>query len=63
MNDKNINIKRYEIPIEGKITIMGFDLLDVMKQVENQLQVVPMSFKLKPKLEHVEITELITEEE
>tara|TARA_R100000231_G_C5199528_1_gene126963 strand:+ start:150 stop:395 length:246 start_codon:yes stop_codon:yes gene_type:complete len=57
-------IKRYEIPLEGKVVVLAVDMLDAMKALENKLSVVPShQFNLKPKLGQVEITDLVGYEE
>lgn len=57
-------IKRFEIPIEGKVVVLAMDMLDAMKALETKLSVIPVTqFNLKPKLGQVEITELAGSEE
>ena len=67
-NDKLQNtgegLKMFEIPLEGKVTVIAFDMLDAMKGLETKLSVVPThQYNLKPLLGQVKITNLSNEEE
>jgi hypothetical protein len=63
MKEKEIKIKKFTVPIEGSITLIGVDLLDAMKSIDEKLAMAPKNLNLKPKMGQVEVKPFHDEEE
>ena len=50
MKENEIKIKKFTVPIEGSITLIGVDLLDAMKSIDDRLAMAPKNLNLKPKM-------------
>jgi hypothetical protein len=63
MKENEIKIKKFTVPIEGSITLIGVDLLDAMKSIDDRLAMAPKNLNLKPKMGQVEVKPFHDEEE
>ena len=63
MDKNNIKVMKYTIPIEGSVTLIGVDLLDAMKSIDEKLAMAPSSLNLRPKMGQVEVKPFHDEEE
>ena len=63
MDKNNIKVMKYTIPIEGSVTLIGVDLLDAMKSVDDKLAMAPKNLNLRPKIGQVEVKPFHDEEE
>ena len=63
MKENEIKIKKFTVPIEGSITLIGVDLLDAMKSIDDRLAMAPKNLNLKPKIGQVEVKPFHDEEE
>jgi hypothetical protein len=63
MKDKEIKVKKFIVPLEGSITLIGVDLLDAMKSIDEKLAMAPSSLNLRPKMGQVEVKPFHDEEE
>jgi hypothetical protein len=63
MKENEIKIKKFTVPIEGSITLIGVDLLDAMKSIDDRLAMAPKNLNLKPKMGQVEVKPFYDEEE
>ncbi len=63
MKKNEIKVKKFTVPIEGSITLIGVDLLDAMKSIDDRLAMAPKNLNLKPKMGQVEVKPFHDEEE
>jgi len=63
MKENEIKIKKFTVPIEGSITLIGVDFLDAMKSIDERLSLAPKNLNLKPKMGQVEVRPFHDEEE
>ena len=63
MKENEIKIKKFTVPIECSITLIGVDLLDAMKSIDDRLAMAPKNLNLKPKMGQVEVKPFHDEEE
>ena len=63
MKDREIKVKKFTVPLEGSITLIGVDLLDAMKSVDDRLAMAPKNLNLRPKIGQVEVKPFHDEEE
>jgi hypothetical protein len=63
MKDRKIKVKKFTVPLEGSITLIGVDLLDAMKSVDEKLAMTPKNLNLRPKMGQVEVKPFYEEEE
>lgn len=63
MKENEIKIKKFTVPIEGSITLIGVDLLDAMKSIDERLSLAPKNLNLRPKMGQVEVRPFHDEEE
>ena len=63
MKENEIKINKFTVPIEGSITLIGVDLLDAMKSIDDRLAMAPKNLNLKPKMGQVEVKPFHDEQE